>query len=185
MKCRLSSALVGALAGVVLAAPAGALVMVSLDVPETTVAVGATFEVTITAEFSDPIVGFGFDLVYDDLLLSQVGVPSIGLDWIGVVAADGDDLAGAAFPVGLAGPGILLATVTLHADAVGISVLSFETTTADLTEGFAFDPDFATGFDALAAVTPLEINIVPEPGTGTLVALGLFGLAGARRRWAR
>jgi len=56
-----------------------------------------------------------------------------------------------------------------------------EITGGDATEGFAFDPDFATGFDSVALPTPLAITVVPEPGTAALVALGVLGL-GARRR---
>ena len=176
MRRWLTPTLAGALAGLGLAAPAWALVTVSLSTPETTVTVGSTLDVTVMANLSDPIVGFGFDLVFDDTLLSTDGPPVIGLDWVAVPAVDGDGLAGAAFPDGLTGD-VLLAVITLQANAVGMSEVAFETTPGDLTEGFAFDPLFSSGFDTIAPVSSLFIQIVPEPASGLLVVLGLIGLA--------
>lgn len=173
------------LLGLVLASPAGALVTVSFDVSQTTVAVGGTLDVQVLADLSEPIAGWGFDLLFDEGLLSQTGPPTIGLDWMGVPAGDGDGLAGAAFPGGISGDAVLLATITLQADAIGTSVLSFGTTEGDLTEGFVLDPLAGSGFDTMASVAPLFINVIPEPGTGLLVGTGLAGMAASRRSRAK
>jgi hypothetical protein len=164
------------------AGAASALSTVSLVPSRTTLQRGETFEIGIFADMSDPIIGWGLDLRIDPAHLSQLGAPMIGGSWTGVAGLDGDGLAAAAFPVGLTGS-VLLATLSLSADEVGVSVLTLEITDGDATEGFAFDPDFSAGFDSVQLAAPLEITVVPEPGSAGLLALGLVAFAAARGRF--
>jgi hypothetical protein len=163
------------------AGAASALSTVTLVPSRTTLQVGEALDVGIFADMSDPIVGWGLDLLIDPAHLNVAGAPVIGDSWTGVSGQDGDGLAGAAFPVGLTG-NVLLATLTLSADSVGVSVLTLAITDGDTTEGFAFDPDFSAGFDSVQLAAPIEITVVPEPGTAELLALGLVAAAVARRR---
>jgi len=64
--------------------------------------------------------------------------------------------------------------------AFGIAELMLGITPSDLSEGFALDP---TGFDANVSFQNLVLTIVPEPSTGSLLALGLVGMA-LGRRWS-
>jgi hypothetical protein len=163
------------------AGTAAALSSVTLVPSRTTLKVGETLDVEVFAEMSDPIVGWGLDVRIEPAQLSVASAPAIGSAWTGVAGQDGDGLAGAAFPSGLTGS-VLLATLTLTADAVGVSVLTLEISAGDATEGFAFDPDFSTGFDSVELQAPLEITVVPEPGTAALFAMGLLTFAVGRRR---
>jgi hypothetical protein len=161
------------------AEPASALSSVRFETATPAPTVGATFEVQIIADLSDPIVGWGLDLDFDDSILSMDGAPVIGPAWVGVFAPDGDGLSGLTPDVGISGSDILLATLTFTADALGASALIASVTPGALTEGFALDP---TGFDTIAFTNGL-IEVVPEPSTALLVALGLLMTATRRRRF--
>ncbi|MEE9294619.1 MAG: PEP-CTERM sorting domain-containing protein [Phycisphaerae bacterium] len=87
-------------------------------------------------------------------------------------------MAALAFPDSIAGDDILLATITLSADALGETDLLLSTTAGDLTEGFPLDP---TGFAGIT-FEPGHVTVIPAPGTVLLGMIGL-GVAGwAKRR---
>jgi hypothetical protein len=145
----------------------------SLDLGET-----GTFE--IRADLSLPVLGFGLDLAFDPGRLSMVGSPVIGPGWIPLFAPDGDGLAGLGSSGPISGSDVLLATIAVQALTPGSTDLAASWTPGDLTEGFPLDP---TGFDA-AVFEPATVQVIPEPGTGLLVALGLAGLVRISR-WPR
>jgi|CXWL01.1.fsa_nt_gi hypothetical protein len=149
--------------------------------PTQTVNVGDFFTVDIMADINHPIVGWGLDFVIaNQTVLSQSAVPSIGPSWFPSFAQDGDGLAGLAFPTSISGSGIRLATLQLHADAVGDTNLLLSITPGDLSEGFALDP---TGF----ATTTFElghITVTPEPAAAMLILIAgvlTFRRLGLRR----
>jgi hypothetical protein len=123
----------------------------------------------------DAIIGWGLDL---DVALPAVAdwtFVSVGPDWTGVPAGDGDDLAGLAFPNPISGISVL-ATVEFTGYTVGTTPIMPGVTPGDLTEGFvklggAFVP---------ATFTGATVQVIPEPATLTLLAL--VGLVVLRRR---
>lgn len=131
----------------------------------------ATFTVDIVADIYQPIVGWGLDVVLTmPGVIVQNGAPAIGPAWIGAAAADGDGLAGLAFPSSVSGVGIVLATLTFNPNALGTTQLDLQLTPGDLSEGFALDP---TGF-ASVTLTSGSVTVVPEPTTALLLAGGLL-----------
>ncbi len=144
------------------------------------VAAGSSFQVELVAQLDEPVLGFGLDLDLRGVALE--GPPLIGPAWLPVEAADGDGLAGVAFPDGVAGDRVLLATLPLVAGEPGVARLFTGFTVGDLTEGFALDP---SGFASPVGFESAEIRIVPEPGGALLCGAALTGLALSRRRWTR
>ncbi len=152
-------------------------VLVEVRPASSEVTAGQGFTVDIVATIPEPVVGWGLDLRYDHAVLGTVGAPAIGPAWLAAVTLDGDGLAGLAFPAGISGTDILLATVSLSAVAPGQSDLTLSVTPDDLTEGFPLDP---TGFAAMD-LRSAHVTVVPEPGGALLLAL-VAGLTIRRRR---
>ena len=163
-----------ALALWLLAAPAPAAVMAYVVAPAS-VGIGSQFDVELRATLGDATLGWGVDLGYDASKVQLVSGPTIGSDWTAVAASDGDGLAGVAL-AGLTGDH-RLALLRFQAIALGNVSFVLSETLSDLSEGFALDP---TGF-AQTTYQGATVNIVPEPATALLSALGLAGMAVARR----
>ncbi len=144
---------------------------------ESVVELGETFTVDIVADINSPVLGWGLDLtIVNPAVASLTASPSIGPDWFAVFAPDGDGLAGLAFPDGIAGEGIVLATLSLHADSDGETDLVLSVSEADPNEGFALDP---TGFAEWAFQSGRIV--VPEPATIALMLIGAASLSRLRR----
>ena len=167
-----------ALASLFWAAPAPAAVIAYVTAPAS-VGIGTQFDVELRATLGDPVVGWGLDLGFDPAVVQRVTPTTIGSDWLAVSASDGDGLAGISL-TGLTGDR-RLAVVRFQAIALGSTSFVLSDTMADLSEGFALDP---SGF-ASVQYQSATVQVVPEPGTALLVALGVAGLAARRRSRAR
>ena len=128
------------------------------------IGVGDVFSIDILGDITDPIVGWGLDLSFDETVLSLVGPPLIGPSWFGAFAPDGDALAGLAFPYSVSGPEVLLATLTFSANAIGATDLTLGITPGDLTEGFGLDPSGFAGF----TFDSTHVSVVPAPAAALL-----------------
>ncbi len=123
-----------ALAATLFASTAWGDIIVRFDPPDETVHLGDVFTMDIVADIPNPVLGWGLDLsIVDPTILSTVGAPAVGPDWFGAFAPDGDGLAALAFPNSVSGNGVLLATMTFSADALGETDLLFSVTPRDLT----------------------------------------------------
>lgn len=167
-------------AGVLAGSAAAATVDVYLVPQHSVINLGDTVWVDIMADISDPVLGWGLDLdAASPAIANKTGNLSIGPSWNPATAADGDDLAGVVPfpPIGIAGDGILLASVEFIGLSLGVTDLILgDDYPADLTEGFALDP---SGF-ASVTYTNGSITVIPEPAALSLLMLG--GLFAARRR---
>jgi hypothetical protein len=144
------------------------------------VVVDDPFHIDVVADLDLPVLGWGLD-VDPAGPVNPLGDPAIGPAWLPVEAPDGDGLAGVAFPDGIRGDGVLLATLRFVAYQPGSARFSASFTLNDPTEGFALDPSgFAPVFFDPVLVVP--VTPVPEPAAALLLGAGLALLA---RRGAR
>lgn len=163
----------------VVPATAGIVVSVSPAFQSVDISAGtATIDIVANIPEADAVAGWGLDLTLVGTsvsILTPSGV-AIGPLFDSVYAPDGDELAGLAFPNVVFGPNVLLATVTLSLDAIGITdLLLSDDYPADATEGFAKLVGFAD-----VTYVPGQIEVTPEPAT--LALLLISGLALIRRR---
>jgi len=169
---------------------------VSLETPGNVVRVGDAVDVSVFGSPSDVLVGFGFDLVFDNpSVLSYDGFDA-GTGFTGVPTPDGDNIAGLSFSGGVQGTNQLLGVAHFTALQPGDVTLALRTTPDDLTEGFARSGE---GFFGIGSLNGLTLSVagasggaagggsgggggqqIPEPATAVLLSMGV--LAMLRRR---
>jgi len=160
-----------------MAATADATTLVRFLPAANPLAVGQETTLEIVADFDEPVVGFGLDLVLAGTSVVTLDDLAVGPAWTPVPAPDGDGFAGLAPVTGYVGNGVVLATVTLQALLSGATTIGAAITPGDLTEGFAL---LGSGFDDVL-FEPAILQVLPEPGSGLFVAIGV-GMALALAR---
>ncbi|MBN2448239.1 MAG: PEP-CTERM sorting domain-containing protein [Phycisphaerae bacterium] len=131
---------------------------------------GQTVLVDILADIpvADATLVWGLDLNVVDPAIATWELVGIGPAWIDAGGTiDGDGLAGLAFPLGVYGDDILLATVEFTGVSEGITGIGLGADGED--EGFGLDPD---GFANVIFGTG-TVEVLPEPTTLLLLSLGL------------
>ncbi|HRX87501.1 MAG TPA: PEP-CTERM sorting domain-containing protein [Phycisphaerae bacterium] len=190
MTLRTKIGVIGAGLALIASAPALATIQVALLPASQTVNIAdgtTTVDIVAVIPQADAIVSWGLDLGLSGTSVSYAGA-TVGPAWTPTTGADGDAFAGLApTPPGSAiwsdPTAILLATVTLSLDSLGVTdlVLS-DDNPADLTEGFALNPPPVGAF-ADVVYTGGTVNVViPEPASLALLALGGLAVAAPRRR---
>jgi hypothetical protein len=155
------------------------------------VQISQSITVKIYGDFSQPVMSFGLHLDYDSALL--------GLQQLKLAPAFHplhsnytDGVAGLAYPSGVSGDRVLLATARFTTTGIGDADIGLAVTPNDPTEGFALSGVCGSQ----ATLTPTTVTIiqrepppprppppVPEPGSVLLVLTGTSLLR--RRRGAR
>jgi hypothetical protein len=139
--------------------------------------VGANLNVDLMANIPDPVLGWGLDVTFNSSIISLTGV-TIGSQWSPATAADGDGLAGLAFPLPISGDNVLLATLSFDTLAQGSTDIVASATLGDLTEGFPL----ASGGFAEVIYSPGTATVIPLPAAIWLFGAGLIGLIGIATR---
>ncbi|MGB9625300.1 MAG: hypothetical protein ACPMAQ_10605, partial [Phycisphaerae bacterium] len=125
-----------------------------------------TFDVKITADLTEPLVAFGFHLVFDESLLTLDSV-AVAPPFKPLVAPGSPltSVAGYTFPAVGPADNVLLATATFTAKAAGAPAVGIGTTPGDPSEGFV-----QHGVSGLSDVTvaPAVVTVLapPTPGGG-------------------
>lgn len=153
-------------------------VRVFFDPSVATVGLNGTVDINLVADITDPVFGWGLDLLIGTPSITTLTSVAINASvWDAAFAPDGDGLAALSRLGSTSGNGIVLATLTFSGDAIGQSFLWASDTPGDPTEGWPLDP---TGFDT-AVYEKGSITVTPEPTTLSLLALGALGLIRRRR----
>ena len=154
-------------------------ITVSIETPKTDVIVGEMFSIDIFADITDPILGWGLDINYDNNIIEQSGAAVIASTWLPGFSLDSDNLAGLAFPFPVVGADILLATINFEATIAGSTAIDAGTSLFDFTEGFALlAPNSFAEVNYIGTMITVSdsITAVPEPSSILLFAVSLIAL---------
>ena len=153
--------------------------IMSVEPSDSIVNVGDTFTVDLVADLAlgESVLGWGLDLTFDDAVFSQIASPTIGSNWIPVMALDGDGLAGLAFPFPVSGTDVLLATLSFEAISVGTVNFVLGVTNGDLTEGLPLAFPAPPGTFTELTFNNASVTSVPGPSTILRMLTGLVGFA--------
>jgi hypothetical protein len=152
--------------------------------PASAVKVGEQFSLTVKADVTSELVGFGFDLLVGDPDLIRFDEFQVDSDYTAIQTPDKDNIGALAFPDYIVGNNVPLGIARFTALAPGTVEISGRVTPGDLTEGFAeLSGSFSTPAFGTASVTIVnDIPDIPEPSAFVLMALTGMGIIWRLRR---
>jgi hypothetical protein len=167
-------------------AATAASIQVQLESEKEVVGIGESFDVAIRADAGQALLGFGFDLNFDESLFALSGIET-GESFFAARKSGDTFFSAVAFPSPVMGDDLLLGTATFTALDPGLGTFSLQADSAHLTRGFAArEVGLFLDFD----ITPLDILVVdtaasgggggggapptPEPTTLALLAAGVL-----------
>ncbi len=150
--------------------------MVTIDmIPSVTEAVvGQSVVVQVLADLSEPVIGFGFDFVFDPTLLrlDSVTIPQPFVSLVGSRQSGG--VLAMAYPNNAQGTASLLASARFTTLSPGLAVVGIVADPGDKTQGF---PELQVGEYSTVTVRTAGIRIVvPEPSTVLFLAVGILAM---------
>jgi hypothetical protein len=119
-------------------------------VPATPVNVGDTFTVSIVADISDPVVGWGAAVAYSSTAL-QLNSVNVDPAWLQGSGPGINALTGLAFPNPVSGPGAVLATYSFTALQAGDTTLMLTVDPTAMMGGLIFASSDFSDYQLLAA----------------------------------
>ncbi|NOZ67836.1 MAG: PEP-CTERM sorting domain-containing protein [Deferribacteres bacterium] len=174
------------------ALPARALPTVSLNLMDTDIYVGESFDVQVLLDGDNinlELLAFGFDVKTTGSVFTYDGYKiETGFDDDSSWVPPG--VAGSAFP-GITYDDVLLATLSFTATDVGTGYLQALGSTDNLFYGLAYEiVPGVTGWYDINASLDVTVNSgvvapVPEPSTIILTGIGLIGFVGFRRKFKK
>lgn len=149
-----------------------------------TVTVGQSFDVTIVADVEDPILGFGFELLYDETLFALEDT-QVGQAFLPTRMSAQGAFSALAYPSGAAGEELVLGSASLVALTTGVGNIGIAIPANTAVWGFA---ETAVAAFATWEATPATVTVsppgggggeppIPEPTTALLIAAGFLTLA--------
>ncbi|MCK4658386.1 MAG: PEP-CTERM sorting domain-containing protein [Phycisphaerae bacterium] len=168
---------------------AGGTVEVALESEAGGVSLSDTFSLTIMADISDPLLGFGFELTFDEELF-KLDSTTIGGDFTAATNVNEGFFSALAFPMPVSGEEVILGSATFTALQAGKGSFGISVTEGDPTQGFAEVSvgslaDYKVSTREFTIASPINAGgggvLVPEPTILSLLAFGCLIVARRRR----